>query len=344
MMRSKTAVVGCILACLAVAGIASTANAAVVAGVVGGAGIHMQYGPQNASGDYLGIASESYEALADYALGWTDLFPTWSGAQTPPDGLGVGYVLLAFNPYTGEVWNDIPVEYQALSGHPTYASMGAHAPTVGLTDVDGDSNPIASDVVQADLGRGYAEDTVFITGAFVYGPAGAEAFHTYGAYLNTSSDGGILSTRGNAESIYSVPALAGVAGGPALMAGGEEIRPYLAGDPLRPLMYDTTDLQDQNFDQTKTWANTPFWYDDGAGNSGFWGYDGPVAGFDYYGFEMDGIRGWMKLGFTAPGLAVNGIRLTEYYFDIPEPATMTLLAIGGLAILRRKSKIPSGRS
>ena len=47
MIRSKRIVVGCIVACLAVVGIASSASAQVLAGQVG-SGIHMEYGPQNA--------------------------------------------------------------------------------------------------------------------------------------------------------------------------------------------------------------------------------------------------------------------------------------------------------
>ncbi|MHC4563473.1 MAG: hypothetical protein ACYS8X_11960, partial [Planctomycetota bacterium] len=168
MLISNRNIVSVILACLAIAAIASPASAVVEAGVVGFGGIHMQYGPQDAGGNYMGIASESYDFYNDTIMmspptGWGDGFPTWSGAQRPPDGVGYGYVLLAFDPYTGEVWNDIPAEHQALNPGGGYYG---HTPTVGLTGVDGGGSPVASDVVVADLGRGYTEDCVYITGAF----------------------------------------------------------------------------------------------------------------------------------------------------------------------------------
>ncbi|MHC4562148.1 MAG: PEP-CTERM sorting domain-containing protein, partial [Planctomycetota bacterium] len=171
--------------------------------------------------------------------------------------------------------------------------------TVGLTGVDGGGSPVASDVVVADLGRGYTEDCVYITGAFIPRPHDGITWEVFGSFLHTSSDGGILSTAG--WPIY--------AGGPAIMSGGEEIRPYAADDPLRPNCYDPNDTGDQNFAQTKTWGSTGFW------DPEFWGgtyafHNGGTPG--YYGFEMDGIKGWMRLDFAADR---TGVRLTEYYFD-----------------------------
>ena len=312
MIRSKGAAIGCILVCLAIAGLASSASAAVIAGQVGG-GIHMQYGPQDAGGNYLGIASESYEALTDWTTGW------WSFVTgATPDGGASGFVLLAFDPYTGEVWSQVPDEQQALGRAGSYTG---HTPTIGLTGVDGGGNAISSDVAQADLARGYTENTIFVTSIFAaYAP-----YYQYGMLLNTSPDGGILAS----------PGVPGVAGERALLFGGEEIRPYLAGDPAYPPLYDPTYGGDLTFDPTKTQGYNEWWYDDGAGTSGYLGHNGQSG---YVGFEMDGTRGWMMLDFSETAAGSGGVRLTEYYFDVPEPATMSLLGIGGIAVLIRRRR------
>jgi hypothetical protein len=292
MLKSTINVATAVVACLAIASIASTAGAAVEAGVVGG-GIHMQYGPQDAGGNYLGIASESYDFYTDFGTGWGDSFPTWSGTQTPPDGIGYGYVLLAFNPYTGQVWSDIPVAHQALD--PANSFTG-HTPTVGLTGVDSGGNPIASDVVQYDSAT-YGTDCVYITGAFIPAPTGI-VVSAFGSFVQTSSDGGILSTAG--WPVY--------AGGSALMEPGDEVRNYAAGDPDRPDCFDPGDTGDLNFNQTKTWGYSAFWDE-------VWGYAGSNGGAadNLIGFEMDGKKGWMRLDFSAHR---TGVRLTEYYFDV----------------------------
>ena len=177
MVRSRIGLLGAVLASLVIAGIAAPAGAVVQAGVVG-SGIHMQYGPQDTSGNYMGIASESYDFYSDgiYGTGWGSNFPTWSGDQRPPDGAGYGYVLLAFNPYTGEVWSDIPATHQALNPAGTYSG---HAPSVnktgpsGLPDDPGtpgiDESIVQSDVVQYAT-TSFNSDCVFITAEFLPRP------------------------------------------------------------------------------------------------------------------------------------------------------------------------------
>ncbi|KKN85696.1 hypothetical protein LCGC14_0276800 [marine sediment metagenome] len=297
-------VVSLVLACLAIVGVASPASAVVQAGVVGG-GIHNQYGPQDAGGNYMGIASESYDFYSDALwgfTGWGDNFPTWSGAQRPPDGIGYGYVLLAFNPYTGEVWNDIPATHQALNPAGTYSG---HTPTVGLTGVDGNGDPVSSDVVTEDLARGYAEDTVYITGAFIPRPNDGVNVEPFGSFVNTSADGGILGVlSGSREVAYNTS-------WGALLPDGAEVKTYAAGDGDRPGGMYGDPGGDLDFDHNKTWGYTGFW------NWRGWyaGDEGGVAD-SIFGFEMDGIKGWMRLDFAANH---SGVRLTEYYFDLLVP-------------------------
>ena len=302
MLKSTRNVMSFILACVAIVAVASPASAVVEAGVVGG-GIHMQYGPQDAGGSYMGIASESYDFYVDTILmspptGWGDGFPTWSGAQRPPDGIGFGYVLLAFNPYTGEVWNDIPAQHQALNVGGGYYG---HTPTVGLTGVDVGGSPVASQVVQPDLVRGYTEDTVYITGAFMPAPAGI-TWSAFGSFVQTSDDGGILATEG--WPVY--------AGGPALMDPGQEVRTYAPYEAGRPDCFEDESDKALTFDQTKTWGYTGFWDE----NYGWYSGSNGGAADNIYGFEMDGIKGWMRLDFAAHR---TGVRLTEYYFDDAVP-------------------------
>ncbi len=294
---SKAHLIGCALACAAIAGIASHVHAQVYAGVVGD-GIHMQYGPQDADGNYLGIASESYSFYSDFGTGWGDKFPTWSGDQRPPDGVGYGYVLLAFNPYTGEVWNDIPDAHQALS--PTSSYTG-HAPDVGLTGVDAGGNPISSDVVTADLTRGYDQDCVYITGAFLPRPDDYVDVEPFGSFVQTSSDGGILSVD---------PWVTYNTAWGAILPEGAEIKEYGASDPDRPADMYADPGGDLDFDQAKVWGFTGFW------NWGWGYYAGDVGGVadTLVGFEMDGFKGWMRLDFAGHH---TGVRLTEYYFDAP---------------------------
>jgi hypothetical protein len=308
MLKSTIGAIGAVLACLAFASVASPAGAAVHAGVVGG-GIHMQYGPQDTGGNYMGIASESYDFYSDALwgnTGWGDFFPTWSGNQRPPDGAGYGYVLLAFNPYTGEVWSDIPNTHQALNPAGTYSG---HTPSVsksgpsGLPDDPGtpgiDESIVQSDVVQYDY-RGFGVDCVYITAEFLPRPDNGVILEPFGSFVNTSSDGGILS----ADPWVTYNTSWG-----ALLPHGAEVKPYAASAPDRPVgMYQDENL-DLDFDHNKTWGFSGFW-----NWAGGW-YAGDVGGAadNLFGFEMDGNRGWMRLDFSGNH---SGVRLTEYYFDV----------------------------
>ena len=291
---------------LAVACVASPAGAVVEAGVVGG-GIHMQYGPQDTGGNYMGIASESYDFYSDgiYGTGWGDNFPTWSGTQRPPDGAGYGYVLLAFDPYTGEVWSDIPDTHQALNPAGTYTG---HAPSVnktgpsGLPDDPGtpdvDESLVQSSVVSYST-KAFSEDCVYITGEFIPRPDDGVNDEPFGSFVNTSADGGVLSVD---------PWTAYNTSWGALLPDGAEVRTYGAADPDRPTGMYQDPGGDLDFDHNKTWGYVGFW-------NWSWGYySGDVGGVadSVFGFEMDGGQGWMRLDFSANR---TGVRLTEYYFD-----------------------------
>ena len=306
MVRSNSSVTRVVLICLAIMGIASPAGAVVQAGVVG-SGIHMQYGPQDSGGNYMGIASESYDFYNDaiYGTGWGNNFPTWSGAQRPPDGAGYGYVLLAFNPYTGEVWSDIPTAHQALDPASSYTG---HAPSVsktgpsGLPDDPGtpgiDESIVQSDVVQYGT-TSFLSDCVYITGEFIPRPNDGVVVEPFGSFVNTSADGGVLSVD---------PWVTYNTSWGALLPAGADVRPYTAGDPARPAGMYGDPGGDLDFDHNKTWGYTGFW-------NWSWGYySGDVGGVanSVFGFEMDGIKGWMRLDFAGHR---TGVRLTEYYFD-----------------------------
>ncbi len=254
-------------------------------GVVGG-GIHQVYGGGN------GIASESYDWYLDWPVGWDDIFPA-AESGTPhlaPSGFP-GYLLLALNPYTGEVWTDVPLTHQANNPGSSYVG---HAPDTLLPGGDWVSNLVPS-------ATGLLEDCIFITTEYRWdGSYGA-----FGAFVTVSSDGAVLGTPdgygGHAGIDSHLPNNLGV------------------GTAIEP-------------------AGAMEWTNDLYGHVGWWagyyaGTDG--GGTGNYGFEMDGIKGWISLNFAGNR---SGVRLNEYYFDVPEPATMSLLAIGGIAALIRRKK------
>jgi hypothetical protein len=281
-----------LMACLAIVAVASAASAQVQYGVVG-SGIHMQYGPQDANGDYLGIASESYDPWVD-GTQWDTVFPT-VGVSTSPNprpyrdaGTDAdGYVLLALNPYTGEVWTDIPEQHRAYNADstPNTTTYTGHAGTTvisgpsGLPDDPGtpdvDESLVYSDVVtnMTPSATGYTDDCIYFTAELWL-----ETQYQFGGFAGTSADGGIL-----VDNTYYTPA------DPLLMSTGQAVeatgsRPFLT-EVIGPI-------------------GTAY---DWGGWSGGWG-----SATATYGFEMDGIKGWIRGQFSGHR---TGFRLTEYYFD-----------------------------
>ncbi len=271
-------------AVLAVLAVASIAMAAPVQyGVVGG-GIHQVYGGGN------GIASESYDWWVDGG-GWDNTFPKTlgsAGGSVAPSGFE-GFIMLALNPYTGEVWTDVPLTHQALNPAGSYSG---HAPTFTSADWVSNLTPSAT---------GISEDAIFITGEFR-----SDGYGAFGSFVTVSSDGAVLGTPDGYGGHAGIDSHL-----PNNLAVGTLIEP----------------------------AGSMEWTNDLYGHVGWfsgWGYAGTDGGgTGNYGFEMDGIKGWISLNFSGNR---TGVRLNEYYFDVPEPATMSMLAIGGIAALIRRRK------
>ncbi|HDZ20253.1 hypothetical protein LCGC14_0018520 [marine sediment metagenome] len=277
MLKSTNNVACAILACLAITAITSTAAGAVQYGVVGG-GIHVQYGPQDTSGNYMGIVSESYDAYSDN--GWYDTFP--ADISTAPNG-EEGHVLLALNPYTGEVWTDVPLTHQAYNPSGTYSG---HSPGVmisgpsGLPDDPGtpdvDESLVYSDWVSNLIvpSTGYLEDAIYVTAQRIPGVQ-----DNGGTYVTTSPDGGILAD----PFWFPEPA------DPIYLSQGQEV----------------VESGGNVFLEEVIGRICAF---DWLGWRGGWGsYNGTL------GFEMDGIKGWIKFNYSGNR---SGVRLTEYYFDL----------------------------
>ena len=196
MLKSTNSIAGAVLACLAIAAITSAAAGAVQYGVVGD-GKHVQYGPQDTGGNYMGIASESYDPWVDGGQ-WDTIFPAGGTSPNtwPTDPSATGYVLLALNPYTGEVWTDIPLEHQAHNPAGSYSGHGQgtmiSGPS-GLPDDPGtpdvDESLVYSDWV-SNLTvpvTGYLQDCIYVT-AELY----LEGQYQFGTFITASPDGAIL--------------------------------------------------------------------------------------------------------------------------------------------------------
>ena len=302
MLRSTNNVACAILACLAIAAITSMAAGAVQYGVVGG-GKHVQYGPQDDNGDYQGVVSESYDWYVD--PGFSYIYPideTFSG----PFGYD-GYVMLALNPYTGEVWTEVPVAHQAYNPASTYSGHGplaASSGPSGLPDDPGTPGVDESLVWSENVSNltpsptGITSNCIFISGEHRWDDNGG----IFGAWVSTSSDGGLLSMPGTADWYGD-----GVRDG-YNMPAGMDVRTYTAADPDNPT---GVDLDFSNAPGTTT---TVHGY---VGAHNWWYYTGTAgSGSGYYGFEMDGIKGWIKMNFSGHR---SGVRLMEYYFDLLTP-------------------------
>ncbi len=278
-LRSRAANVA--LACLAIAAITSMASGVVQYGVVG-SGKHVQYGPQDTGGNYMGIASESYDPWVDGAQ-WDTVFPAGGTSPNtwPTDPGATGYVLLALNPYTGEVWTDIPVTHQAHNPSGTYSGHGQgtmiSGPS-GLPDDPGtpgvDESLVYSDWVsnQTVPATGYLEDCIYVT-AELY----LDGQYQFGTFITASPDGGIL---------------------------GDDY--YDPGDHIQMSVGQTVD--GLFIDDVIGLIGTAYVT---GGYSGTWG-----STVGKMGFEMDGIKGWVRFDYSGQRC---GVRLTEYYFDISTP-------------------------
>ena len=198
MMTLKTRLMSCVLACAAIVGITSMANAAVEAGVVG-SGVYQQFGPQDDNGNYLGMSSDSYDWYVDAGFSYTYPLDNSYGAPSGYDG----FVLLALNPYSGEIWTDIPDIYQSANPDTWVANDGVYDGHTGNTVISGPSGlpddpgtpGVDESLVYSDYmtnhtpsATGLSQDCIYITGEHRYDDSGGY----FGAFVSASSDGALL--------------------------------------------------------------------------------------------------------------------------------------------------------
>jgi hypothetical protein len=269
------------LALILVLAVASTAMAASI-----------QYG---VGGTAMNISSESYDWWVDYD--WDSVFPLplgTEGGNVAPSGFE-GYILLALNPYTGEVWTDIPNEYQAAGG--VGGSYTGHASS--LT-----GSPLLNTTPSA---TGVLEDCIFITSEHRWDGGGGY----FGSFVSTSADGMLLTDGYDGQ----------------FPAGQDNY--YAKGHGVG----DTIDTASAGWVAGGPSVST-FLH---VGAHNWMWYTGTGSGSTTLAFQMDGNPGWMSLSYSGDR---SGVTLNEYYFSgaIPEPATMSLLAIGGVAALIRRKK------
>ncbi len=305
-MKLKT--MNCLLVCIAIAGITSTAIAVVEFGVVGD-GTYVQFGPLDLAGNNLGVGSETYDAWVANA----GIFPGIGigGTNRTVDGRN-GSVMLALNPYTSEVWTDVPAEHRAYtsttytgqqalsrkmasSGVPDDTETGDINESLVLSGIPDDINtsgfnerylgsaPVTN-YIEASVAD-YSNDVIFITGETTQYSWGWD----FGAWVNISPDGGLLGTYDwTPEPVDGAPPIA-------------VAHPQNAGPGTAVAVNGNND-----FANTRTYGYN--------GYAGGWGYTGQsgTSAERIFGFEMDNIAGWIKLGFSGHR---TGVRLMEYYFD-----------------------------
>jgi hypothetical protein len=290
----KKRLMSCILACVAIVGVTSAANAVVQSGVVG-SGVHYQYGPQDANGNYLGMSSDSYDWYVDWDFSY--LFPG-DNTYGAPSGWD-GYILMALNPYTGEIWTDIPDEYQSANPATHGTTYTGHTGNTvisgpsGLPDDPGtpdvDESLVYSDYMtnHTPSATGLGENCIYITGEHRYDNSGGY----FGAFVSASPDG-------------------------ALLMGG-----YDGEFPAGTQNYYAGGISDGDVID----ASTPGTWVDGDPNTSAFGYVGAHNWYWYTGtggsysqrkfaFEMDGYYGWIEMAFSGDR---TGVRLMQYYFDAP---------------------------
>jgi len=247
------------------------ASAQVTYGVVGQGGTHEDY---TDGGNAAGVGSASY----DY---WISHGP-WSAP--PVSGFGdqsadnEGAVLLAFNPYTGEVFTEIARNHQYFNargaynggGHGSLGTAESFLASGGLFPTAA-THPMPPDAI--------SENTIAFTTELR--PNGAGNW-VVGIYAQASADGAIL---GDFD-----PGHAGInTYNPHFLSSGEEVG--TSGS------FEGQDI--------RIYCGYIGW-----GGAAWMGQFGG-AGERGIGFELDGYRGWVRISVSGDR---SGLILKEYYF------------------------------